>query len=173
MSEQTNKTKPATPAQPAKGRGPQRIILLSVVVFFLILLIVKLSGVSIAPPADGVQQSSVAASLTTTHNDAVADYEAALKAGKPVYVLFHSLTCDPCVEISAVADKVIPDYADKVTFVNAITDDPSGQQLAARFQFEYIPTSFFLAPDGTVADSFTGVLSDAEMRGRLDALLAK
>jgi hypothetical protein len=31
-------------------------------------------------------------SLTSAHNDAVVDYEAAVKAGRPIYVLFHSLT---------------------------------------------------------------------------------
>jgi len=31
-------------------------------------------------------------SLTSTQNDATADYEAAVAAGKPIYVLFHSLT---------------------------------------------------------------------------------
>jgi hypothetical protein len=31
-------------------------------------------------------------SLTSTQNDATADYEAAVATGKPVYVLFHSLT---------------------------------------------------------------------------------
>ena len=31
-------------------------------------------------------------SITSIHNNAVADYEAALKTGKPVYVLFHSLS---------------------------------------------------------------------------------
>ena len=31
-------------------------------------------------------------SITATRNDAMADYEAAIKTGKPVYVLFHSLT---------------------------------------------------------------------------------
>ena len=51
-----------------------------------------------------------------------------------------------------------------MVFVNAITDDPSAQQLASKFQFQYIPTSFFIKPDGTVADSFTGAMSDAEMK---------
>jgi thioredoxin-like negative regulator of GroEL len=106
------------------------------------------------------------------HNDAVADYAAALKTGRPVYVLFHSLTCDPCVQISAVADAVVPAYADTVAFVNAISDDPSGQELASSFQFQYIPTSFFLAADGTVVSSYTGVLSAQEMRARLDSLVA-
>lgn len=31
-------------------------------------------------------------SITTVRNDATSDYEAALKTGKPVYVLFHSMS---------------------------------------------------------------------------------
>ncbi len=118
-------------------------------------------------------QVADAGSMTSANNDAVADYEAALEAGKPIYILFHSLTCDPCVEISAVADGVLPDYADRVTFVNAITTDPAAQQLAARFAFQYIPTSFFLRSDGSVIDSHTGPLSEDEMRQRLDAIVGE
>jgi len=32
------------------------------------------------------------ASLTTRHNDALVDYSAATDTGRPIYVLFHSLT---------------------------------------------------------------------------------
>jgi thioredoxin-like negative regulator of GroEL len=157
---------------PARSRDPRRITLIVVVVVFLVILIVKLSGV-LEPRVADSEQVAVGASITAIHNDAVADYDAALAAGKPIYVLFHSLTCDPCVQVSAVADQVVPEYTDTVTFVNAITDDPAGQQLAAGFSFEYIPTSFFVLPDGTVSDSYTGVLSAEEMRARLDALVAK
>jgi len=38
----------------------------------------------------GTQAAS--ASLTSVRNDASADYNAAIKTGKPVYVLFHSLS---------------------------------------------------------------------------------
>ena len=112
----------------------------------------------------------MATTITSTHNDAVADYEAALKTSKPIYVPFHSLTCDPCVEISAVVDKVMPGYEGKVVFFNAISDDPSAQQLASKFQ--YIPTSFFLTPDGKVTDSFTGAMN-ADMKSRLDTLISQ
>lgn len=57
--------------------------------------------------------------------------------------------------------------------MNAITDDASAQQLASQFSFQYIPTSFFVAPDGTVSDSYTGPLSEDEMRARLDRLVAE
>ncbi|MBK5210965.1 MAG: thioredoxin family protein [Coriobacteriia bacterium] len=62
-------------------------------------------------------------------DDPVAVYDTALKTGKPIYVLFHSLTCDPCIQISAVADQVVMEYEGKVTFVNAITDDADGGAL--------------------------------------------
>jgi len=58
-------------------------------------------------------------------------------------------------------------------YVNAITDDPSAQQLASKFRFQYIPTSFFVTPDAQVADSFTGPMTEADMRARLDKLIAK
>lgn len=58
-------------------------------------------------------------------------------------------------------------------FVNAITDDPSAQQLSSKFSFQYIPTSFFVRPDGTIADSYTGPLSEAEMRARLENLVSE
>ena len=58
-------------------------------------------------------------------------------------------------------------------FVNAISDDASAQQLASKFQFQYIPTSFFVKADGKVADSFTGSMSEADMRTRLDKLVAQ
>lgn len=54
--------------------------------------------------------------------------------------------------------------------MNAITGDASGQQLASKFSFQYIPTSFFITSDGKVAGSFTGSMSEADMRARLDAL---
>jgi thioredoxin-like negative regulator of GroEL len=133
-------------------------------------------------PADqaGTAQSSSATAEAgdntgaSAQDDALATYEAALKTGKPIYLMFHSTTCQPCVEIAAVAKTVIPHYAEKIAFVDAVTDsDPSVQQLAAKFPFQYIPQSFFLNPDGTTADSFTGAMTESDMRARLDALLAK
>jgi len=83
---------------------------------------------------------------------------------------FHSLTCVPCVEISAVVDKVVPAYKGKVVFVNAIIDDDGTQALLQKFPFQYIPTSFFIDAKGNVVDSFTGVIGEASMKAYLDKL---
>lgn len=162
-----------TPApESTRARRPKNAIILVVIVAFLVLALAKIATDGVAPVASSATGESTGTSITSVHNDAMADYEAALASGEPVYVLFHSLTCDPCIEISGVVDSVMPEYAGRVVFVNAISDDPSGQQLAARFSFQYIPTSFFLTPDGVVADSFTGAMDGAQMRGYLDALIA-
>ena len=156
---------PDAPATPGRSKG---IIALLVVAIFLGLVVVKLA---LDNSTSTGEDAPATTSITSVHNDAIADYEAALASGKPIYVLFHSMTCEPCAEISEVADEVLPDYEGEVVFVNVITDDPSGQQLAAKFSFQYIPTSFFLAPGGeSVVDSFTGAMGAAEMRAYLDAL---
>ncbi len=56
--------------------------------------------------------------------------------------------------------------------MNAVTDEASAQRLASRFSFQYIPTSFFIDAGGEVVGSYTGPLTEAEMRGRLDELIA-
>ena len=70
-------------------------------------------------------------------------------------------------------DEVIPGYQGKVEFVNAITDDASGQQLAAGFNFQYIPTAFFFDDKGALIDSYTGVLSVDELRAWLDSMVTR
>lgn len=120
-----------------------------------------------------VQHTTSASKPSQSRADASVAYESALASGKPIYLLFHSLTCDPCIEISAVVDKVVPTYKGRVAFVNAITDDASAQQLASRFQFQYIPQSFFIDSKGSVVDSHTGVIDEPSMRARLDRLVAQ
>lgn len=149
------------------SRG-KALIVLGVALVFVVLIGWRLAdGMQAGQPAGGQSEGSPAASAP----DPVAAYDAALSAGKPIYVMFHSSTCPSCVEIEAAASRVLPGYADTITFVDVYTDDPAAQPLLSRFAFQYIPTSFFLAPDGTVVDQHTGVLNDDEMRGRLDALL--
>ena len=174
-----DKQSDGVPTKP-KGISPSLIIVFVIVALFGGVLLAKTANRASPPPvataADAATETvthPTGTTMTSTHNDAVADYAAALKTGKPIYLLFHSLTCVPCVEISAVVDRVMPGYEDRVVFVNAISDDPSAQQLASRFQFQYIPTSFFITSDGTVSDSFTGAMSEADMKARLDKLITQ
>lgn len=57
-----------------------------------LLVVVAMFGGLAAAKLVGPKDVSTNASVTATHNDAVADYEAALKTGRPIWVLFHSLS---------------------------------------------------------------------------------
>lgn len=74
------------PESRQSGANRQVVIVLIVLAIFAGVFIAK----SIAGNAKdaGTPRNSI----TSIHNDAVADYQAALKTGKPVYVLFHSLS---------------------------------------------------------------------------------
>ncbi len=148
------------------------VVIAAILVLFSVIIAIRSTG-GIGSDADAILLGQdVAAADDPSAGDPVLAYEEALESGRPIYVLFFSRTCAPCVEIGRVAVEVLPDYADSITFVAVSTDDPRSRPLFSLFQFQYIPTSFFLAPDGTAADQHTGVLSDPQMRERLDSLLS-
>ena len=70
--------------------GLSRRIVVALVVFAVFAGIVAAKSIA---PRDAADNSGPASgSLTSVRNNAVADYEAAIKTGKPIYVLFHSLS---------------------------------------------------------------------------------
>lgn len=165
------------PAAPNRVKRQIRVILavLIVLAFAAIVAAKAGSGTPVAPAGTGAvaQPQAATSGPSQSHADASVGYEKALARGKPVYVLFHSLTCDPCIEISAVVDKIIPAYEGKVVFVNAITTDEPAARLADKFQFQYIPQSFFIDSKGNVVDSFTGAMDESAMKAYLDRLVAQ
>jgi hypothetical protein len=76
------------------------VIVLAVVALFAGVLVAKV--VSGSQPQSAAQEAGTTVTTgpskyrrpapTLARNDAMADYEAALKAGKPIYVMFHSST---------------------------------------------------------------------------------
>jgi len=157
--------------RPTGPPGRSRLaILLAVALLFVVLAGVRLADDArqSSPPAGGGASGEVPAEGP----DPAVAYADALVAGRPIFVLFHSSTCAPCVEIETTAAEVLPAYADSVTFVDVYTDDPRAQPLYSEFAFQYIPTSFFLDSQGGVVDQHTGVLTAEELRERLDTLVA-
>lgn len=84
--------------QPQRPRWPRAVILgVAVLATFGLLVVVK-SRTDAANPAAGARSGAAislrrgAATPTSRRSDASADYEAALTTGKPVYVLFHSVS---------------------------------------------------------------------------------
>ena len=73
--------------------SPALVVLLVLAVFAGILLVKGLvHRDTVTSEAKDAAAPATTTSITSAHNDAIADYDAALKTGKPVYVLFHSLS---------------------------------------------------------------------------------
>lgn len=151
------------------GTKTRATVLIIVAVVLAVLLGAKLGG-SLRPTANAPTVAGGAAVEQASKN-VVSAYEEAVASGKPVFLSFGKETCPNCIEMKKVADKVLPDYEGRVVYIKAEVDEPFSQQLASRFSFQYIPTSFFLAPDGSVIDSYTGKLNEEQMRIYLDALV--
>jgi len=85
---------PATASPDATDSSPRRrnTIVLIVIIAFLALVLLKVvtDGAGSAGPVSG--GADAGSSVTGASNDAVADFEAAAASGKPIYVLFHSLS---------------------------------------------------------------------------------
>ncbi len=155
---------------PRSGTRAKATVLIIVAVVFAVLLGVKLAG-SFRSAADAPTVAGGAA-VEQVSGDVISAYEEAVASSKPVFLSFGKETCPNCIEMKRVAERVVPDYEGRVVYIKANVDEPSSRQLASRFSFQYIPTSFFLAPDGSVIDSYAGMLGEEQMRAYLDALVA-
>ena len=71
-----------------------------------------------------------------------------------------------------VVDRLRQEYAGKVDIklMDLSGDDPSAEELAARFAVQYVPTYVFADADGTVRDQVVGETAESDMRVRLDKL---
>ncbi len=153
----------ATPAAP--DTRSRVLIGLAVVVVFAVIIGVRLFDRPAEQPVDFGADAPAAV-------DPVVAIDEALAAGDPVVVLFSSGGCPPCIEMKEIVSRVMPEYVDTVAYVDAPTGDQRTRPLFQRFQFQFVPTTIFLTPDGAVLEQHTGAMSETDFRARLDALVA-
>jgi thiol-disulfide isomerase/thioredoxin len=116
---------------------------------------------------------------------------AELRAGRPAVVNFFASWCAPCVQEMPDFEDVHREYGDVVAFVGLaeresaedsleivastgvtydIGRDPGGDVLAA-FQGLAMPTTVFIAADGTITSLHSGALSAGDLRRTVEAQL--
>jgi len=145
-------------------------------------------GYELAP--QGELPSSVAGVRLASLRDEPDAALGELLTGKPVVVNFFASWCVPCVEEMPAIEAVHQSLGDRVTIVgmanqDSVADslatvdatgvtyptyaDPDGSALTY-FGGLAMPTTVFIAADGTVVDVNSGDLSEPELRARISDL---
>ena len=93
-----------------------------------------------------------------------------IRNGRPALFLFHSTNCKPCIAMTALVEKIRPDYEGRIVFVDVITNDAANATLVRRAGIQSIPTTFFLTSSGT-GQGYIGLMKEEDVRAELDKLL--
>jgi thiol-disulfide isomerase/thioredoxin len=93
-----------------------------------------------------------------------------LRNGRPALFLFHSTNCKPCIAMTALVQKIRPDYEGRVVFVDVITNDAANATVVRRVGIQSIPTTFFIASSGS-GQGYIGLMKEEDVRTELDKLV--
>lgn len=140
-------------------RGLQIVILAIVAIVIGVILIAK------AQPAAPMSASSAMPVIESP--EVILDR--ALAAKQPTLAFFHSLTCDSCVEMTAIVEQVYPEFKDAIALVDVNVYEDRNQSLLQRARIRAIPTLVFIDSTGQ-GQMFMGVMEAAQLRQTLQAL---
>jgi thioredoxin 1 len=88
-------------------------------------------------------------------------------AGGAVVVDFYATWCGPCRMLAPMMDAQADAFAGKIKFFKVNVDESPG--LAQNYQIQAIPTVIFFK-DGKLVDRFTGLPTEADLKGKLESL---
>ncbi|MBE0447443.1 MAG: thioredoxin fold domain-containing protein [Actinobacteria bacterium] len=141
------------------------VILVAVVVVAIILVYPKISSV----PQQAVQNSAVGTTSQTLSPGERA-LGVGLKSGRPTMILFHSNSCIPCKEMSAIVAQISPEFTGRANFVDILVDDQAEAGLIAKFGVNSIPTSVFFNKTGKHVGTNVGVVEKDKLIDLLNSL---
>lgn len=139
---------------------------------FLILLIVVVVGIVVGKNLSQAPGENTTEPMTqnSSGQGAAGLIEQAKQNQQPAWLLFHSTSCQSCIEMEQVFQTLEPEFKGKVAFINIDVNDSAEQSLCIQYGIQYIPTTYFLNASGAATFNYVGVIQEAEMRAKLKAL---
>jgi thioredoxin 1 len=128
------------------------------------------SGVATVPTPPGATASDAAPTSDPFPSDPGEQVSWALRNGKPAMVLFHSTSCVPCKQMSALVVAVRGDYEPDIVFVDVVVNDRANMNLVRQAGIQTIPTTLFVNLTGQ-GKRHVGALREDALRAELSALL--
>jgi thiol:disulfide interchange protein len=132
--------------------------------FVLVAIGAVLFGKSQAQPVTNTMPASDALPET--------QLSAHLAAGKPTLAFFHSNTCDQCIQMIKIVEKVYPEFAATVALVDVNVYEDRNAKLLQKVGLRYIPTLIFYDRAGKSQTS-VGVIEAVKFRQTLAGLAAQ
>ena len=150
----------------------QFLILGGVAVTVIAILLIKQAPASPPPtalPSASLPSAALASGVRATNELPEVQLMRALQARTPTLAFFHSMTCDSCKEMSAIVEKVYPDYADAVALVDVDVYDERNAAFTRSAGIRAIPTVIFFDRSGA-SKVHMGVVAADDLRQILAAL---
>jgi thioredoxin len=91
------------------------------------------------------------------------------RASGLIVVNFYATWCGPCRQLSPILDSVAGSFNGQIKFFKVNVDESPG--LAQNYQIQAMPTLIFFK-NGKLVDHVTGLLPAADLKVKLDALVA-
>ena len=85
----------------------------------------------------------------------------ALTTGKPTLVFMHSTTCQSCIDMMKVVDKVYPEFAGQIALVDVDVNDNANGPVMQLLGLRYIPTVVVFDSQGQKSQNVGAMKADA------------
>jgi len=126
-------------------------------------------GSSNTSSAGGNSDVNAASSAQVVHHTSDATFKKdVLEAKQPVLVDFYATWCGPCQRLSPVIESISKSYSGKVSVFKVDVD--KNPKLAERYGITSIP-SIKIFKKGKLVDSTIGLLSESQLKDKVDKLL--